>query len=149
MQKALVSFGTDDAAKTLAVAMPTFVDYARRHGYDLMTDVPMAFDRPHSWLKVPLLQQILERYDFVLWLDADAIIVDAEVDIETVVPRDAFQAFVVMDNGAGAGPCLGVWALRSGDRSRRFLREVWAQEHLVNHKWWEQAAVMQLMGWTT
>ena len=54
-----------------------------------------------------------------------------------------------MDCGAGASPCLGVWALRAGDRTERFLDEVWAREQFIGHKWWEQAAVMDIMGWTT
>lgn len=148
MRKALISFGTGDAARTLAVARPTFEDYAERHGYDLLTEAPDFGSRPPSWWKVPLLRESLRRYDFVLWIDADAIIVDSTVDIEAEVPGRAFQAFVVMNCGAGPTPCLGVWALRSSARAERFLDALWEQNDLTGHKWWEQAAAMRLLGWT-
>jgi hypothetical protein len=47
----------------------------------------------------------------------------------------------------GDAPCTGVWALRSGDRAEAFLAEVWQQTDLIDHQWWEQAAVMRLIGW--
>jgi hypothetical protein len=151
MKKALVSFANGDPAKTLEVALPTFEAYARRHGYDLLTDLPDFYGRPASWAKVPLLKRLLKKYDFAFWIDADAIIVDGSVDVETVIPKTAFQALVFMPIGyrgeAGVSPCCGVWALRAGDRTQRFLSEIWKQEDLAEHQWWEQAAVMRFLGW--
>lgn len=150
LRKALVSFGTGPAARTLAIALPTFRDYAERHGYDLCTtEVGDTQGRPMSWGKVPLLRRLLCSYDFVLWIDADAIIVDNSLDIETLIPPDNFQAFVVLDiaGNGGPSPCCGVWALRASERTQRFLAQVWDQEDLTGHKWWEQAAVMRLLGW--
>jgi galactosyl transferase GMA12/MNN10 family len=148
-KKALVSFGTGPSAKTLAVALPTFEEYARQHGYDVITGVGDPLGRPWSWAKVPLLKRLLQSYDFALWIDADAIIVDGSVDIETEIPADAFHAFVVHETGAGPSPCCGVWGLRSGERTQSFLDAVWQQEDLIDHRWWEQAAVMRLLGWRT
>lgn len=150
-RKALLTFGTGDAAKTLAIALPTFVDYADRHGYDLITDIPDFSGRPPSWGKVAQLRRALGSYDFALWIDADAIIVDGSVDIEAVMPPSSYQAFVVMPIGhsgeGGLSPCLGVWALRACDQAKRFLAEVWDQDDLIDHVWWEQAALMRLLGW--
>lgn len=143
MRKAIATFGTGPAAQTLAVAMPTFRDYAQRHGYDLLTDVGDSRGRPLPWGKIPLLQDLLRRYDFVFWVDADAIIVDGSIDIECVVPADAYQGFALVEQS----PCTGVWALRAGERTQSFLAEVWAQADLIDHHWWEQAAVTRLLGW--
>lgn len=144
MRKAFATFGTGHAAELLALSLQTFADYADRHGYELVVGDGDAAGRPPAWGKIPLLAQLLQSYEFVLWVDSDAVIVDPSVDIETVIPTDAFQALVFP-----AGPCTGVWALRADPRSKSFLTDVWAQNDLVDHKWWEQAAVMRLTGWTT
>lgn len=149
MRKALVSFGTGEAAKTLALALPTFDEYAQRHGYDVITDVGDPRGRPVPWGKITLLSEVLRSYEFALWIDADAIIVDGRLDIEAEIPEDAFQAYVVHDTGSGPSPCTGVWAFRSGKKTQSFLEEVWRQEDLIHHRWWEQAAVMRLLGWRT
>jgi hypothetical protein len=126
-------------------------EYARRHHYELVVGVGDAKGRPPSWGKVPLLQRLLQHHDFVVWIDADAFILDASVDIATIIPTGAFQAFVVaaLSPDKGTAPSMGVWALREGDRAQQFLEQVWQQDDLISHRLWEQAAVMRLIGWTT
>ena len=148
MQKALATFGWDDAAPLLDLALPTFRDYAARHGYHLIV-ASRRCDRPASWCKIPLLQELLASYDFVLWIDADAIILDASIDLATVIPDDAYQAFVVTNCGEGVGesPNLGVWALRAVPRAKELLDAIWSQEDFIDQGW-EQMALMRLLGWT-
>jgi len=151
VRKALATFATGPASELLTLALPTFQEYADRHGYELVVAECAADGRPPSWGKIPLLQRLLLAHEFVLWIDADALILDSSVDLETVVPRNAFQAFAVpVCSGADGtiSPNCGVWALRGGDRAQDFLTEVWAQADLIDHWWWEQAAVMRLLGWS-
>lgn len=150
MRKAIATFGTGPSAELLTTTLPTFTDYAERHGYDVVIGDGASSDRPPAWGKVALLQRLLHTYDFVLWLDADTIILDPSEDILSEVPGDAFQALVVTpcNPGEGSSPCTGVWGMRAGETAQRFLLAVWAQTDLVHHKWWEQAAVMRLLGWT-
>lgn len=149
LRKALATFGSGPAAELMALALPSLTRYAERHSYEIVVGDGYANGRPPSWGKVPLLQRLLTSYDFVLWIDADALIIDDTVDLETIVPPEAFQAFVVTPSvpGAGIAPCCGVWAFRAGTRAQQFLGEVWNQDDLINHAWWEQAAVMRLTGW--
>jgi hypothetical protein len=153
VRKALVTFASGPAARLLAAAFPNLHDYAQRHDYEIVVGTGASEGRPPSWGKVPLLQRLLASYEFVLWIDADAIFLDASIDIETVVPKDAYQAFAKTslwpEVGGEPYPCLGVWALRAGERTQRFLAAVWEQEDLSEHRWWEQAAAMRLLGWTT
>jgi hypothetical protein len=37
--------------------------------------------------------------------------------------------------------------VRTGDDCAAFLDEVWAQEDLVDHPWWESAAISRLLGY--
>ena len=151
MRKALATFGTGPAAELLALAFPSFANYATRHGYDLVVGNGNAQMRPAAWGKILLLQRLLEHYDFVVWIDSDALILDASVDLEAIVPATAFQALAVITCAPekGTQPAVGVWALRAGDRAQQFLVNVRGQDDLVSHFLAEMAAVMRLLGWTT
>lgn len=149
MQKALATFGWDAAAPLLDLSLPTFRDYAERHGYHLIVGSQRC-DRPAAWCKIPLLQRLLATYDFVLWIDADALILDASTDLAAVIPEDAYQGLVFGDwgEGLGAPPCTGVWALRAVPRAKGLLDAIWSQEDLTDLHFWENRALMRLMGWT-
>jgi len=64
------------------VSAKSFRAYAVRHDYELSIhtdDVPP--ERPASWARIPRIQSLMERFDLVLWIDADAAIVDPSLDI--------------------------------------------------------------------
>ena len=151
IRKAIVTYGTGPVAEVLALALPTFTEYAMTHNYDVIIGSGTAEGRHPAWGKIPLLQQVLRSYDFALWLDADTLILDGSVDVETLIPRDASQAYAitVCQPGAGTSPCTGVWALRAGMATRELLDEIWAQADLAHDRWWEQSALMRISGWTT
>lgn len=151
MAKAIATFGSGPSARLLELSLPVLRQYAELHGYEVVIGLGDARGRPSAWGKVPFLRELLTRHEFVLWLDADTLILDPSVDVESVVPVNAFQAFAVaqLASGKGRSPLTGVWALRAGQRSQSFLAEVWQQDDLIAHRLWEQAAFMRLLGWTT
>jgi hypothetical protein len=67
MRKVLCSIDSGPYAELLAVSCETFRVYADRHGYelDLHGESPSA-DRPISGASVPLIQELLSRFDLVL-----------------------------------------------------------------------------------
>jgi hypothetical protein len=142
--KAIASIGTGSHERLLRIAARSFRPFAERHGYDLHlhTEVLDA-SRPAPWSKVPILRDLLDRYERVLWLDGDVVVVDASEDI----PCPSLMALVEHRTKEGLIPNTGVWALRAGDDAQTFLSEVWAQEDLLEHRWWENAAVCRLLGY--
>jgi hypothetical protein len=150
-RKALATIGTGPAARQLQISLPTFTRYAARHGYDIIVGSGDSAGRPPVWAKIRLLQRLIRIYDFVLWVDADAVILDPSEDIASVVPEDAFQAYVVatLRHRRGQQVLAGVWALRRDPRASRFLDRVWDQTEFIDHFHAEQAAVMHVTGWTT
>ena len=149
--KAVVTYGTGPLGELLDVSLPTFRMFAERHGYDMIVATPDSDGRPPAWGKIRVLQRTLARYDVVLWIDADAVILDTSVDPDLITPADAFQALVRTTSHPECGtdsPCTGVWLLRADARAHAFLERVWEQSEFVEHHWWEQAAVMHLLGWS-
>lgn len=148
-RKALATIGSGAMERVLDEAMPTFAEFAERHSYDVVAfrSDEHAKGRPPSWGKVRLLRGLLERYDVVLWLDADTIVLDSSVDPADLLGPDDYQALVLLEQQGRVFPTCGVWLLRSTPKAKAFLDAVWAMEEHTDHHWWEQAAVVQLLGY--
>jgi hypothetical protein len=145
VSRALVTFATGDHARLLDLSLPGFVEYAHRHDYTLITRAPGILMRPASWYKVSALLDALDRYDEALWLDADVVICDTSRDLADEVPADAWQALVRHHTPDGQVPNGGVWYVRP--QMRDTLRAIWKHDRYLNHGWWEQAALLDLLGY--
>jgi len=146
-KRAIVTYGVGDHAKLLALSLPKFEHYASLHDYDLRV-VPCESDgRPHAWGKIPALTMLLSSYDEVLWLDADVLIVAPKEDVASLVPAACMQAMVVHVNKRGSVvPNTGVWLVRPD--MVPYLRQAWNLTQRIHHAWWEQAAIIDLMGYS-
>lgn len=145
MTRALVTFATGDHRRLLDLSLPRFAAYAEAHDYDLHTEAPRMLLRPASWYKVPALLDLLEDYDEVLWLDADVVICDVGRDVADEVPPDKWQALVRHHTPDGEVPNGGVWYARP--LLRDALLAIWQRDRYLNHGWWEQAALLDLLGY--
>ena len=147
-RKVLCTLATGRHAELLEIAWPTFAAFADRHAYDFVAlDRTLAPHRAASWSKIPLLHDLVQRYDVAVWVDSDAVIVDASVDIAEVMETRAFVHLVEHNLPEGRVPNCGVMALRGGSRARRFLERVWGASQHAQHEWWENAAVLDVLGY--
>lgn len=149
MRKVLCSLGAGSHQELLSVSSQTFALYAQRHDYDLdLRHEVLAPDRPAAWSKVPLIRELLRRYDLVLWIDCDAAIVDPTLDIADELERRDLMGLVAHEYDGQAIPNCGVWILRRSRAVMRFLDAVWRRTEFLDHEWWENAAVLDELGYT-
>lgn len=143
-RRALVSFGVGpEFEEMLAIATPSFEAFADRHGYELVVEPELGLlTRPASWHKVPVLLDLLDEYPEVLWIDADAVIVDDADDLD--VPAGYWQALAVHRTNDGDVPSCGTWLLRRP--MRPVLERAWTMTEYLHHGWWEQRAIADLLG---
>jgi hypothetical protein len=64
---------------------------------------------------------------------------------DCVVPAEAWQALVTHDTHCGQVPNTDVWLVRRP--MVPVLERVWSMTQYLHHGWWEQAALMDLMGY--
>lgn len=141
----------------LALGVPVLEAYARRWGWDLVvsTEERIAAGRPASWGKLPLVRDLAGDYSLVWWVDSDAILVALDQDIaEHLVPgRDLFlvEHTFTWDYGDGPQthrfPNAGVFLVRGGETGRQLVDELWAREDLIDSHWWENTALLDLLGY--
>jgi hypothetical protein len=130
------------------ISGPTFERFADHHGYDLIVaHHDLSADRPPSWSKVPLVRELLESYDRVVWIDADAIIVDPTGDIlEATGFLRPLRVAVHRYDGLEI-PNLGVIAMASTGWTKRFFDRLWSMDRYAQHRWWENAAALDALGY--
>lgn len=146
--RAICSLATGDYRSLLSRSALSFERYAERWGWDLVLSTEdLADGRPASWATVSLLRSLLDEYDWVLWLDADVVIVDLDADISIEIQDDK-DLYLVEHPWLGQYTAnFGVVLLRSCAWSRAFLDQVWALDQYAEHPWWENAAVLDLLGY--
>lgn len=113
--------------------------------------------RPPAWAKIRIIQALLnEGFEFILWVDADAVVVDMEPDIRDEVRdgKDLFLVKHVLTVHPMPGmvvtldvPNTGIMLLRNSDWTDAILHQLWDYEEYVSHRWWENAALIHLMGY--
>jgi hypothetical protein len=148
VSRAIASLGCGPQERLLSVAHRTFKPYAARHGYELhLHTEPVDRSRPVPWSKIPIMRDLLTRHEIVVWLDADLMILDGRRDIAGDLPADRLMAMVEHQTKEGRMPNSGVWVLRGGDDAVALMDEIWAQDDLIDHRWWENAAICRLLGY--
>jgi hypothetical protein len=147
-RKVLCSIGHGPYEELLRHSAPTFMGYAAKHDYDVVLRfaVPTGA-RPIAWAKVPLIRQLLENYDVVLWIDADAIIVDKTYDIADEARPGDWMCLCRHETSEGLVPNTGVWMFAASTQAKTFLERVEAHRGFDHHHWWENAAVIDLLGY--
>jgi hypothetical protein len=118
----------------LALTWNNKQEYAAKHGYFLF-DESAALDtsRPPSWSKIRAVQRLLtvEQCDWVLWLDADTVIMNSEVQIEEFLPLASSDYYLLVSADNGGGYNAGAWLIRNTVWSRHFLDTWWSMRSFV------------------
>jgi hypothetical protein len=105
-------------------------DYAERHGYTLIDGtVHRGPERPPAWYKIKAVEAVLDEYDWVFYLDADAWITNPDIKLESILPARSTSDFVVTNDVTGLN--AGTWLIRNSDWSRSFLKEWWSMSSYI------------------
>lgn len=149
-RKVLCTAATGPFTDLLEVSLPTFERFANRHQWDVFVGTEDRADgRPTSWAKILLISELLGRYELLMWVDADAVIVDDSVNLASELRRRK-HLYLVEHHHAATGEVTanaGVMMLRAGRWTQCLLAAIWAQDDLIDHRWWENAALMRLLGY--
>lgn len=147
---AIVTLAMGQHEAYLPLITPSLREYGRRYGYDLVIHTESADEsRPPAWSKVKFLLDALVTHREVIWIDSDAIVLDMSRDLRKDVARKTDFAWVVHHYDDADYPNSGVMFLRSTPATIALLNAVYAQEDLIEHPWWEQAALIRLLGYSS
>lgn len=63
-------------------------EYSNKHGYSYIKEIVKNddyLDWHPTWVKIDVLKKYLPLYDYVVWIDADAVFVNQEIKIEDMI----------------------------------------------------------------
>lgn len=112
--------------------------YAERHGYQLVLENGSGIDtrRPPAWSKILALKRHLHRFDYLLFMDVDSLVMNMEVLLEDYTGGGELDLIISEDwNGLNTG----IFMLRNSTWSHQLLEQVWGskdseQEYMAGHE---------------
>ena len=134
-----------------ALSIPHMKDYAGRHGYEFRAVQNDDCDRKGGWIKIePIREALAAAFDFILWMDIDALVVRKDVDIRIAQKPGAdlhmaWHEQGIIRSGIPAHFNTGIMLIRSSDWARQFFMRVWDTGQL-QHPWTDQATILHLLG---
>jgi hypothetical protein len=119
--------------------------YAKLHGYGFRA-VTTGFEssRAPSWWKIKFIEEGFRDYRYVFWTDADALIMNPSVRLESFIAPD-YDLHITRALTPFPHIQCGNFLITRSAFSRLFLWLVWNSTAFINHSTWEQAAVNHLM----
>lgn len=143
-----------DYKRGLARALESKRAYAERHGYTYIELGEEWWDRsrPIAWSKVPAWKHysgLVSEWDYIWISDADVYITNMDVRLEDhVLPLLPEGKDLLLTYDVCAHINTGNMLCRPGPWLVDFWRRVWDETSSIHHQWWENAAVVKILGET-
>jgi len=124
----------------------TKVDYCQFQGYDFRED-ENSYDpsRPYAWSKVRLISKCLseEKYDYVVWIDADTHIMNPNISLESFITSLSEDRDILIASDWDKINS-GVMFIKNTEWSKKFFEVLYDQTDFLNHPNWEQEAIIHM-----
>lgn len=121
MKIALVTMYDENCIRYAEISNESKRRYCELHGYDYVCyDKNLCPDKHPVWAKIPAILNIIDKYDYVFWVDADAIIANKNFKVETLFgEKDIYVSVDVK------GINFGIFAVKNSDVAKNFLNKIY------------------------
>lgn len=91
---AIVTLFDHNYSELAKMSIKNKIEYANKHNYDFIYfDDVIDKTRPPQWSKVKAVESILNDYDWVWWIDIDALIMEFDIMLESLIDDDYNMIF--------------------------------------------------------
>jgi hypothetical protein len=127
--------------------------YCAKHGYEFVWEteetkdgVYVEGDRDIPWYKIKLLQKCLDSSDadFIVWNDADSIIVNPDIKLEDIITEHLGDKDVLLAKDWLSTLNTGTMFLRNCDYTKALLQKIWDNTGEFDATLHEQASLGDL-----
>jgi len=136
----VLSFATKDIAFYAERIFKNNKAYAEKHGYDWKEYWSVKDkSRPPAWSKIKYIEETLSQgYDWVFWIDADAVIMNHSIDFAKFL--DDNYDFILCKDAFSWN--TGAWFIKNTPEALDLLKQTWEAKEYINAFLWEQGAFM-------
>lgn len=111
------------------------LEYANLHGYSYLKQIVKDSDYSNwhpTWIKIDVLLKTLPLFDYVVWIDADAVFVNKEINIESFIDNniDLVIPKLEIDKSTGnvwTNTTTGFMIWKNSEWSVSMLNRLWSQ----------------------
>lgn len=122
-----------------------FQDYCDRNNYDFIcSNASLDLDRPLQWSKIKILQQNLKDYEWLMWIDADAAIMNKDIKIESIIDNNYNIIIAREDCRDKIIINTGVFLIKNTEWSKNFLTSWYNLKGFIRKGWYDQSAFIHL-----
>ena len=107
--------------------------YCERHGYDLITDQSVADDREPLWNKIRLIEKYLPDYDYIVWIDADMLIMKHEMTLEYLIHNYLVNKQLLVCKDIGEYANTGFMLVKNTEYMLRLLNTIYSLPELAGN----------------
>lgn len=102
--------------------------------------------RPPAWSKIPAIKAHLGDHEWLFWTDVDTLVMNPNRKLEDFIDMDYDMIISEVREWTGeVGVNTGNFLIRNTPWAVEFLDAVWAQTNMINHPWWEQQGMRQVL----
>jgi hypothetical protein len=134
----------DEYKKTVSICTESQERYTELQKYDYIHDESVYDKERHpSWSKIKLLRKYLPSYDYLMWIDADAMFTNHTKRIEELLPfMSDKECMLICEDDSGIN--CGVFLIKNTDAALKLLDDIWACNEHHNGDLWEQDALKDI-----
>lgn len=137
--------------KLLELTNPSKEEYCKIHGYDFYCQTEnLVHNNPRDigWEKIRIINDVIDKYDYIFYVECDAIIMNHTIKIENLV--DDNYDFII-GRGLNDPPekyhvNCGSFIVKCSEWTKQFMKNLYEKKDIINpnypQNWAEQAAIM-------
>jgi hypothetical protein len=112
----------DEYGKAIKLCRKSLSEYCQKHNYTFViqyTDI--IENRDLMWNKIPLIRKILPKYDYVVWVDADMMIMNYDFHLERLIELYLGSRDMLLSCDSGNQINTGFWVIKNSPFSQDIL----------------------------
>lgn len=145
----LTTYFNKDYSQISHYCLNSLKKYGLKFGYPVILHNEVSSNNYPPWNKIFVIKKLFsEGYDYVFYIDADAMIVNFDYDIaDQIEPeKEWYLAKQQKEFNEGYVPNTGIMLIKNTDFSKNIFDQLWQLDHYHHHYWADQAALVELIG---
>jgi hypothetical protein len=123
--------------------------YCKKHNIELIVSSERLYPNRHApWEKLLMVLKHIRKYNYIMWIDADAFFYIDAKDIRPIIQENINKAFIFSNDKGNTNINSGFFIVKNTEYSIKFL-ERWAYDEKLYIKnpfpsWWEQGVLIDM-----
>jgi hypothetical protein len=154
MRVAVVMFYDDTIREYGDITLQINRFYCQKHGLDLICGNDKRYENRHpAWERLPLMLEYLSKYDYLVWIDADAFFYYHSTSIVDFIKSNPNPDFLFSQDFGNRNLNTGIFVVKNSNYAHMFLNK-WAYDEELYKlnpypQWWDQGVLIKMLEYNT